>query len=337
MNSLSSRPTFGFCRTYDGSEPASRWLKRLEFELRGSRGGRDGIITPEQYLSSVDLLLEGDAADWAESSPEISTILAGPHTSESLARFFSLFKERFPTKSVETVSTTFPEEIEALRQNVGESLTSYYQRTIQISYRFGARDRLPGGPPLSTLESSMLDLIYSAFLKGLLDLELRREAIRGTVTGISLHAAFVAMEQAHKSRLVLKKIEYEEVQEREAVFYKDVVKRNVTATQLESMWASYSAGNGVPEERVPQQALLPAPDSKQVSQQSSRPAVGSKSVTWGTAGLTEPPRSILRKDQQRDYGVVTAGSTSVVPSVGWGGAYEGYYQGSGSGVDQGVG
>ena len=49
-----SRPTFEFCQTYDRSEPAARWLKRLEFKLRSL--DRDNI-SPRQYLSSVNLLL----------------------------------------------------------------------------------------------------------------------------------------------------------------------------------------------------------------------------------------------------------------------------------------
>ena len=81
----------------------------------------------------------------------------------------------------------------------------------------------------------MLNLIYGVFLKGLLDSELRREAIRGIVGERSLHAAFVAMKEVYKSRVIIKKIEYEEIQLREAVFYKNIVKRNVTITQLKFM------------------------------------------------------------------------------------------------------
>ena len=323
-----SRPTFEFCRTYDGSEPAARWLKRLEFDLRGL--DRDDI-SPEQYLSSVDLLLMGEAADWAESSPEISAILTGSHTKESLQRFLTLFKERFPSKAVEVV-VSFPEALEALRQNADESLSSYYQRTIQITSRYGIRDRLSGGPPLSTLEASALDVVYGAFLKGLVDRELRSEAIRGCATGRSLHSAFVTMEEASKARIFIKQIEYEEVRTREALFYKDVVKRNVSAAQLESMFASYKAGNGVPDQKISQQFLLSSPES----QQSSRPAIESKSVSWSV----DPPdvrRSILKPGSgysagygYGDYeaaesrGVVNTGS--VVASAGYG-----------STIDQGVG
>ena len=102
MNRL--RPIFEFCRTYDESEPTTRWLKRLEFNLRGLD---KSDISPKQYLSSVNLLLMGEAADWAEASSEISTILIGSHTQKSLQRFLILFKERFPSKAVEAVNLIF--------------------------------------------------------------------------------------------------------------------------------------------------------------------------------------------------------------------------------------
>lgn len=311
-----SRLIFEFCRTYDGSEPAARWLKRLEFDLRGLD---KSDISPKQYLSSVDLLLMGEAADWTESSPEISTILAGSHIKKSLQRFLMLFKERFPSKAFEAVIISFPEVLETIRQT-DESLSSYYQRTIQITSRYGVRDRLSGGPPLSILESSALNIIYDAFLRGLTDRELRCEAARRNVDGRSLHAAFVAMEEAYKSRVFLRKIEFEEVQTREALFYKNVVKKNVSISQLESMWTSYKAGDEVPEQRVPQQFLLPSPKPSQ----ESRPAIESKSVTWSV----DPPkvrRSILRPGSRYGYGAVGAGSV-VASAAGYGPA-----------SDQGVG
>ena len=120
----------------------------------------------------------GEAADWTESTPEISTVLTGFHTKESLQRFLVLFKERFLSKAVEVVTISFPEAFESLLQNDDESLKSYYQRVIQITSRYGVRDRLPGSLPLSTLESSALDLVYGTFLRGLADRELRYEAIQ---------------------------------------------------------------------------------------------------------------------------------------------------------------
>ena len=66
-------------------------------------------------MSSVDLLLVGKAADWAESSPEISIIFASYYTSELLTRFLLLFKKRFFIKSLEIVTTNFLEELDNLR------------------------------------------------------------------------------------------------------------------------------------------------------------------------------------------------------------------------------
>ena len=249
-----SRPTFEFCRTYDGSEPVARWLKRLESDLRDL--DKDNI-SPAQYLTTVDLLHIDEAFDWAESSSEISAIHAGSHTKESLQRspFLLPSKERFPSRTPEIVTVSFPEALDALRQNIDETLNSYYYRTMQIISRYGVRDRVPGCLPLSILESSTLDLVYEAFLRGLVDRELRCEAIRGNTGGRSLHAAFVAMEEAYKSRIFLKQIEYEEVQTREALFSKDVVKRNVSTSQLDSMLASYEAENKVPDQKIPEQFL----------------------------------------------------------------------------------
>ena len=65
----------------------------------------------------------------------------------------------------------------------------------------------------------------------------------------SLHTAFSAMEEAHKSRLFLKELVYERSQTRGIVFYKDIVKKkNVSASQLESMLATYKAEKKVPEQ-----------------------------------------------------------------------------------------
>ena len=102
---------------------------------------------------------------------------------------------------------------------------------MQITSRYGVRDRVLGSLPLSIAKSSLLDLVYGVNLRSLSDLELRQEAIRG-FRETALHATLMAMKQAYKSRVSLKKIEYEEVQGREAVFYKDVVKRIVSAPKF---------------------------------------------------------------------------------------------------------
>ena len=185
-----------------------------------------------------------------------------------------------------------------------------------------------------------MDLVFSAFLKGLSDSSLRIEAIRKTASdGISLYAVYVSVEHAFRSRLIIQKIEYEEVRTREAIFYKDVVKRNISATKLKSMLALYSAGNGMPE-RISQQFLLPSPNSQQSQSPQPPAAVEAKSVTWST-GSTEPSRSILKKEQAYDCGGYGAGwvisSRSVTASAAGYGAGSSYGYGSEPDGSHGVG
>ena len=154
------------------------------------------------------------------------------------------------------------------------------------------------------------------FLKGLTDRELWCDAIRGCSATRSLYAAFVAIEEAYKSRMFIKKIKYEEVRTREALFYKDVVKRNVSTSQLESILVTYQSGNGVSDQNIPDKFLLSCPES---SQKPSRPAIESKSVSWSV----DPPevrRIILRSGSS--YEAVSAGSVVI---------------GHGPAADQGVG
>ena len=59
----------------------------------------------------------------------------------------------------------------------------------------------------------MLNLDFSAFLKGLSDPSLRMKVIRETAddNGILLYAAYVSVEHVYRSRLMIQKIEYEKV------------------------------------------------------------------------------------------------------------------------------
>ena len=114
------------------------------------------------------------------------------------------------------------------------------------------------------------------------------------------------MEEASKARIFIKQIEYEESQTREVMFYKDVVKRNVSASQLESMLATYKAEKDVPKQGFPQQLQLPSPESSQ--HQQSRPSIQSKSVSWsvGNAGYGYGYGPTAGTAESR--GVVNAGS-----------------------------
>lgn len=167
------RPTFTFCGFFSGNEggvSSARWLKRLEWELEPYEP-RDQSQPSYQrnFLRSVDLLLTEDAATWADTSEEISSLLSMTHPNvQDVIKFKDLFQARFPNESVEPVSAAagFNAELRDLCQMNDESLWDYYQRAEAMMHRIGATDRVSDGRPLTILESSMLDLIIRAFVNG---------------------------------------------------------------------------------------------------------------------------------------------------------------------------
>ena len=57
---------------------------------------------------------------------------------------------------------------------------------MQIIARYGVRDRVFKTLSLSILKVSALDLVYSVFLRGLIDYKLRNDAVRANIDKISL-------------------------------------------------------------------------------------------------------------------------------------------------------
>ena len=167
-----SRPTFAFSGSFSGSGEisAARWLKKLEWEIEPYH--LHGQPTPKTLLKYVDLLLTDDAATWAETSQEVSSLLSMKNPSVSdVVRFKKLFEARFPSKSFGLASTpaSFDHELRQLSQRKDESLNDYYKRVLAMMHRIGASDRIFDGRPLTILESTMLDLIIKAFVDGLHD------------------------------------------------------------------------------------------------------------------------------------------------------------------------
>lgn len=195
------RPALTFCGDFSGKEgriSAARWLKRLEWELEPFQ--LYGHAFAGTFLRSVDLLLIGDAATWADTSEEVSYLLSMLQPSlEDVTRFKDLFQARFPSKSFEPTSTSdsFNKELHNLEQMKGEPLKDYYQRAIAVMHRAGASDRNSGSRPLTILESSMLDLIIGAFVHGLSDPDVSDKCTAKMGSpGRSLHEIYIVAEDA---------------------------------------------------------------------------------------------------------------------------------------------
>lgn len=232
-------PTFSFCGTFSGTGTvsAARWLKRLDHEFSGYK--IDGVVKPFTYLDSLNMLLTDDAAEWAESHPDAIRLLAiEDPTAQDLENFKSLLCERFPTRSVEVSPIPFDAELAELHQRPDEALSSFYKRVTSLMQRVGAKDRPApnSSTTLTLLESAMLDTILRAFLKGIRDHAVRREATRGMAAADrSLKSVYNLAEEARRTNLEIQKIYEEEVKSKQFTFYKDLAERNMSKNQIDAL------------------------------------------------------------------------------------------------------
>lgn len=238
-------PTFTFCGTFSGKGTisASRWIEKLEFELTVYK--INGVIPSVRFMTSIDLLLTDDAAQWAEINPDAARLLSlSKPTAKDVTTFKGLFQERFPAKSSIEISTvSFDQELQGLQQNSQESVAFYYRRATAMMARIGARDRAVDlTNTLSLLESAMLDIIIEAFIRGLDDPDIRRETIKGLgIVGRSLRGACTVAEEAVGFKEKLRKFLDEGSQSKELLFYKELVQRNMDPGRISTRLAEFKS------------------------------------------------------------------------------------------------
>ena len=180
-------PDFKFCGKFSGKTSAARWLKSFNHELECCKDETTGRVPPGKYLSYLDLLMTEDAADWAEENPDAAKHLAtDAPTQDTVDNFLALFKERFPSKAIETTPITFDSELADLKQKQDEALATYYTRTINLMQKYGAKDRpqLTSGSTaapktLSLAEASLLDTFLRQWIKGLQDFTIKEKVAEG--------------------------------------------------------------------------------------------------------------------------------------------------------------
>ena len=236
------RADFKFCGCFNGKDiAASKWLKKLDWELEGY--AVNGVIPSHRYIQAIDLLLTEDASAWAETNPQAIHLLSTDEPDAVTVRAFrGLLCERFPSKSSEISNTTFEAELTELKQQ-DESLSAYYKRVTSMMQRVGAKDRaLPGAIPITPLESAMLDTIMRAFLKGLSDPDVRREATRGLASiDKSLRGVYALAEESRLTKLEVSKLVAEDFKSQELEMLRSVVQKTIPKSQFDSMVSAYQA------------------------------------------------------------------------------------------------
>ena len=244
----SFRADFKFCGYYNGKDmPATKWLKKLDWELEGYAVA--GTVPPHRYTQAFGLLLTEDAATWSETHPQAVEILGSDDPDEqSVKAFRSLLVARFPTKSTEVSSISFDTELSELRQQ-DESLAAYYKRLTVLMQHVGARDRpvktSTADPPLQMLEAAMLESVMKAFLRGLADPDVRREATRGLATPErSLLGIYNMAEEARRTKAAVQKLDEEERKARENDVLRALVQKTMSKDQLDSLVSSFQTNAG---------------------------------------------------------------------------------------------
>ncbi|KAL8795801.1 MAG: hypothetical protein Q9182_007484 [Xanthomendoza sp. 2 TL-2023] len=234
-------PVFSFAGFYNGAdEPAVRWLRRFEHELSGY-ANEQGEIPPKKYISSLALLLRGNAADWAENHPEASRVfnLISPEKSD-VTNIRNQLQERFPAKSTDTVAVPFNVELSDLHQKTDDSIQSYYNGTLNLMQRIGAKDH-PIDGSYSPLEATVLDNVVRTFVKGLADTDVRRDAYKGLGRhDYSLKGVYIAAEEARRTKAEVSKLLEEESKEKELNILRSMV-RGLPPTQVEALKTAYAA------------------------------------------------------------------------------------------------
>lgn len=109
------------------------------------------------------MLLNDDAADWAECNIEWQRLLTTP-SQASLDKAKELLCTQFPA-----FMGKFPElrrELAGLQQN-GLSNAEYYHRALDILRQAAGHDRVQGNLALPPIEHVLLSAVISAYVRGL--------------------------------------------------------------------------------------------------------------------------------------------------------------------------
>ena len=146
--------------------------------------GRCGVIPPEEYFNSFELLLTGEARNWLQFSAEAVSLFNLHYPTENhLKKFLQIFKDRFPTKAPKTTHSTLNAELEKLQQSPEETIMHYHRRTATVLTKYGGRESIRRWARISPEEESILSAVLDKFIDGLIDQEIRFEVQKLRMNG----------------------------------------------------------------------------------------------------------------------------------------------------------
>lgn len=223
-------PVFALSGPFSGSDrlPASRWLKKLQYDLKPLYPPSHPSYFRE-YVNALDVLLVGEAAEWAEANPLVQVrINKLDPTLEDVEALTTLLQDQFPQRLPETTTFNINSELESLKQQKDESLLAYYKRARSMMERVGAKDRTESGTPLTPLGAAFLDTVMRSFVKGIRDMDIKRAAARGLTSATrSFSALYVIVEEARCTKTEIENLEAAEAKDAELQYYKNLAEKRL--------------------------------------------------------------------------------------------------------------
>jgi hypothetical protein len=196
-----SLPDFKNSGYYKGDIPAFRWLTRLVYDFRKAS---QNIPRPELFLEAIEMLLEGEPARRLDSILRIRKIVnkRSEATQVDMNTIKEWLTEEFPISVQDITEADIQTEIENLSQGANKALAIYYQYMVSLLYRTHGRNkpREDSITALSGLETTILNCIINAFVKGIYNNELRYLALyKDTATCGSLWKSYKMIQASQYS------------------------------------------------------------------------------------------------------------------------------------------
>lgn len=186
-----------------GTQDPRRWWMALEMT------GRDPLLSPPddhpaRILKLFDMKMSGDAAVWADDTPEVAKIVqSSSGTVDDVKSLKQMFLNRF--KKTPPKSNDLNRDLEDLRQGHLETLEDYHTRARRILLQMCEDSSVNGvARTMSKAESQWVMTVVSRFTRGLQEKWVEFQVSEAEPT--SLEKAFLlAKEQTRKFQRYIQK------------------------------------------------------------------------------------------------------------------------------------
>ena len=153
-----------------------------------------------------------------------------------------MFCDVFSSREVEVSLISFEIKLIKLHQRLNELLFIYYKRICNFIKGVSAKNKLisMSAAVFSLFESTMLDIILRSFIRNIDDHEIRKKVIKDMII-IDRFFRFVynLVEEARRINVKIQKFAKEKSKSNELLFYKSLMKKNLSKQQMTSLLTSH--------------------------------------------------------------------------------------------------